>query len=112
MNWIAVFNASPRLEPEVRATVLVAAILMLAGLPLNLAGKVFAGYQELHTYNKTLALGAVCSLAGLAVGVWLHVPMPTLFLLSFGCLTAVAAATLALARAVAQAVAQTAAGAS
>ena len=53
MNWIAVFNASPSLQPEVRATVLIAGVLMLAGLPLNLAGKVFAGYQELHTYNKT-----------------------------------------------------------
>ncbi len=93
VNWIAVFNASPHLEPEVRATVLVAAILMLAGLPLNLAAKVFAGYQELHTYNKTLAIGAVCSLAGLAIGVWLQVPMPTLFLLSYGCLTSVAAGT-------------------
>ena len=40
-------------------------ILMLAGLPLNLAGKVFAGYQELHTYNKTLAVGAACSVLGL-----------------------------------------------
>ncbi len=94
VNWVAAFNASPALRSEVRATVLVAAILMLVGLPLNLAGKVFAGYQELHTYNKTAALGSVCSLAGLAVGVWLRVPMPVLFLLSYGCLTAVAAATL------------------
>ncbi len=94
VNWITVFNASPTLRPEVRATVLVAAILMLIGLPLNLASKVFAGYQELHTYNKTLALGALCSLAGLAAGVWFRVPMPVLFLLSYGCLTAVGAATL------------------
>jgi O-antigen/teichoic acid export membrane protein len=94
VNWIAVFNATPALQHEVRATVLVAAVLMLVGLPLNLASKVFAGYQELHTYNKTVALGSVCSLVGLAVGVWLRVPMPVLFLLSYGCLTAVAAATL------------------
>ena len=54
VNWIAVFNASPSLQPEVRATILIAAILMLVGLPLNLAGKLFAGYQELDTYNKRL----------------------------------------------------------
>jgi O-antigen/teichoic acid export membrane protein len=93
VNWISVFNASPRLAAEVRATVLVAAILMLAGLPLNLAGKVFAGYQELHIYNKTLALGAVCSVAGLAAGIGLRVSMPALFLLSYGSITSVAAGT-------------------
>jgi len=94
VNWTAVFNASPALRSEVRVTVLVAAALMLGGLPLNLAGKVFAGYQELHIYNQTIALGAVCSLAGLAVGVWLRVPMPILFLLSYGSLTAVSGATM------------------
>lgn len=94
VNWIALFNASPSLQPEVRATVLIAMVLMLAGLPLNLAGKVFAGYQELHTYNKTLALGAVGSVVGLAAGIWLGGSMPTLFLLSFGSITFVATATL------------------
>ena len=94
VNWVAVLNAAPALQHEVRTTVLVAGILMLVGLPLNLASKVFAGYQELHTYNKTLALGSVCSLVGLAVGVWLRVPMPVLFLLFYGSLTAVGAVTL------------------
>jgi O-antigen/teichoic acid export membrane protein len=93
VNWIAVFNASPRLRPEVQATILVAALLMLAGLPLNLTGKVFAGYQELHTYNKTLAVGVACSVLGLGAGIWLHVSMPTLFLLSYGSVTAVTAGT-------------------
>ena len=94
VNWIAVFNASPSLQPEVRATILIAAILMLVGLPLNLAGKLFAGYQELNTYNKTLAIGAVGSVVGLAIGIWLHVSMPTLFLLSFGSITLVGTGTL------------------
>jgi O-antigen/teichoic acid export membrane protein len=94
VNWITIFNANYSLESEVRATVLIATLLMLAGLPLNLAGKVFAGYQELHTYNKTLAVGAVGSLVGLVVGIWLHVSMPTLFLLSFGSITLVSTATL------------------
>lgn len=94
LNWVAVFNANRSLQPEVRATVLIAAILTLAGLPLNLAGKAFAGYQELHTYNKTFAFGAVGSVMGLAVGIWLHVSMPILFLLSFGSITLVATGTL------------------
>ncbi len=94
VNWVAVLNAAPALQHEVRTTILVAGILMLVGLPLNLASKVFAGYQELHTYNKSLALGSVCSLVGLAVGVWLRVSMPVLFLLFYGSLTTVAAATL------------------
>ncbi len=94
VNWIAIFNASYSLDHEVRATVLIATFLTLAGLPLNLAGKVFAGYQELHTYNKTLALGAIGSLVGLAAGIWLHVSMPILFLLSFGSITLVSTATL------------------
>ncbi len=93
VNWIAIFNASPSLQSEVRSTVFLAMVLTLASLPLNLAGKVFAGYQELHTYNKTLAVRTVGSVVGLAAGIWLHVSMPTLFLLSFGSITLVAAAT-------------------
>lgn len=94
VNWIALFNASSALEREVRLTILIAALLTLANLPLNLAGRVFAGYQELHTYNKTLGLRAVGSVVGLIVGIWLRVSMPTLFLLSFGSITAVAFATM------------------
>jgi O-antigen/teichoic acid export membrane protein len=93
LNWIALFNANPRLRPEVQQTVLVAAILMFAGLPLNLAGKVFAGYQELHTYNRILAIGVICSVLGLGIGIWWHVSMPALFLLSYGSITASASGT-------------------
>jgi len=94
VNWIALFNASPSLETEVRLTVLIATLLTLANLPLNLAGKVFAGYQELHTYNTTLGLRALSSIVGLVVGIWLRVSMPALFLLSFGSVTAVGIATM------------------
>ena len=95
INWTAVFNASSALQQQVRWTVLIAAFLVLLGLPLNLGAKVFAGYQELATYNKSIALGTMCSLLGLALGVWLGVSMPLLFLLSYGCMTAVAAGTMA-----------------
>jgi O-antigen/teichoic acid export membrane protein len=94
VNWITLFNANPSLDTEVRLTVLIATLLTLANLPLNLAGKLFAGYQELYTYNKTLAFRAVSSVVGLIIGIWLHVSMPTLFLLSFGSITAVAIATM------------------
>ncbi len=94
VNWITLFNASPSLGREVRLTVLLAMLLTLANLPLNLAGKLFAGYQELNTYNKTLGLRAVGSVVGLIVGLWLRVSMPMLFLLSFGSSTAVAIATM------------------
>lgn len=93
-HWNAIFNSTAAIEQQVRWTVLIAALLMLLGLPLSLAGKIFAGYQELHLFNKTLALGAICNLAGLAFGVWLRVSMPALFLLSYGCSSAVALATM------------------
>ena len=89
VNWIAVFNASPRVSNEIWWTLLVAVLIMLIGLPLNLMSKVLAGYQELHTYNQAVGTGAVCSLLGLAFGVWLRVSMPMLFLLSFGSIAAV-----------------------
>ena len=89
MNWVAAFKASAQLSNEIRWTLMVAVLIMLAGLPLNLISKVLTGYQELHTYNKAVATGAVCSLLGLACGVWLRVSMPVLFLLSFGAIALV-----------------------
>ncbi len=94
VNWTGLLNAGVGLHDEVRWTVLVAALLMLAGLPLNLTGKVFAGYQELHIYNRTVALGAACGLVGLAIGVWFRVSMPLLFVLCYGSATAVSFATM------------------
>jgi len=94
LDWTAIFNAGVTLDQQVRWTVLIAGLLVLLGLPLNLAAKVFAGYQELHTYNRSIALAAACSLAGLALGVGLRVSMPLLFLLSYGSITAVALGTM------------------
>jgi O-antigen/teichoic acid export membrane protein len=61
LDWNAVFNAGYALRQEVRWTVLIAALLVVLGLPLNLAAKVFAGYQELHTYNKSLPILRDCT---------------------------------------------------
>ena len=89
INWVAIFNTNPALAQEVGWTIFVAVLLMLAGLPLNLTGKVLAGYQELHIYNQSVGIGTICSLGGLVLGIALHVSLPVLFLFSFGAATAV-----------------------
>ncbi len=95
IDWISLFNVSARVRAnEVRATVAAAAILMLLGLPCNLAGKLLAGYQELHRNNLAICAGAVAGVAGLALGIWLRVSMPTLFVMSAGCLTLASVLTL------------------
>jgi len=95
INWIALFNVSANLRAsEVTSTVAASATLMLLGLPCNLAGKLLAGYQELHRNNFAVCTGAVASVAGLALGIALRVSMPMLFVMSAGCLTLASLATL------------------
>jgi O-antigen/teichoic acid export membrane protein len=88
VNWMRLFNVSANVPAaEVRGTVLVAAALMLLGLPCNLGGKLLAGYQELHRNNYAVCAGAVASVFGLVLGIVLRVSMPMLFVMSVGCLT-------------------------
>ncbi len=88
VNWTSLFNVSASVPAaEVRNTVMVAAALTLIGLPCNLGGKLLAGYQELHRSNYVACAGAVAGVLGLALGVALRVSMPTLFVMSIGCLT-------------------------
>lgn len=95
VNWVALFNVSSAVSRrEVEATVGVAVGLVLLGIPCNLAGKLLAGYQELHRYNYAMCAGALASLAGLAIGVALRVSMPALFVMSLGCMTYASAAAL------------------
>jgi O-antigen/teichoic acid export membrane protein len=95
VNWIAFFNVSTAVgSREVSSTVAAAAALMLLGLPCNLAGKLLAGYQELHRNNFAMCVGAVASVAGWALGVVLRVSMPVLFVMSAGCATFSSLATL------------------
>lgn len=84
VNWAAFFHADIRLHAEIRWTVLIAGLLVLAALPLNLVGKVFAAYQELHRWNQAQGWAALISLGGMASGVVCHASMPMLYLLSFG----------------------------
>jgi O-antigen/teichoic acid export membrane protein len=95
VNWIALFNVNANLPTsEVTSTVAAAAILMLLGLPCNLASKLLAGYQELYRNNFAMCAGAVASVAGLGLGVVLRVSMPVLFVMSAGCLTFASVTTL------------------
>ncbi len=95
INWIALFNVSAGGgASEVKATVAAAAVLMLFGLPCNLAAKLLAGYQELHRNNLAISAGAVASVAGLALGIVLRVSMPVLFAMSAGWLPLAGFATL------------------
>jgi O-antigen/teichoic acid export membrane protein len=88
VDWAAIFNVSASVPArEIEQTAAIAVGLMLLALPSNLASKVLAGYQQLHRYNYANCAGAFASLAGLAIGVMLHVSMPLLFLMSVGCLT-------------------------
>ncbi len=95
--WIALFNVSSKVRSsDVSSTVAAAAFLMLLGLPCNLAGKLLAGYQELHRNNLAVCAGAVASVVGLGLGIVLRVSMPVLFVMSAGCLTLASLVTLLL----------------
>ncbi len=95
INWIALFNVSGKVRAsEVSFTVAAAALLMLLGLPCNLASKLLAGYQELHRNNLAMCAGALASVIGLALGIGLQVSMPMLFVMSAGCLTLASLANL------------------
>ena len=88
INWIRLLNVSSGVSAvEVNCTVAAACAVMLLALPCNLVSKLLAGYQELHRNNYVICAGAVASLVGLALGIGLRVSMPTLFVMSVGCLT-------------------------
>jgi O-antigen/teichoic acid export membrane protein len=88
VNWASILNVSAKVRAtEVNNTIAVAAGLMLLALPCNLGSKLLAGYQELHRSACAAGVGALVSLAGLALGIALHVTMPVLYVMSMGCIT-------------------------
>lgn len=88
VSWTKIFNVGPNVSArEVEWTVVVAVGLMLLALPCNLVSKLLAGYQELPRASFASAAGALASLAGLALGIALHVDMPALYVMSLGCMT-------------------------
>ena len=87
INWMRLFNIGPAVNPvEVQRTVIVAIAVMLLGLIGNVTNRLLAGYQELHRGNFAACAGVIASIAGLGLGVLLHVSMPVLFVMSAGCL--------------------------
>ena len=88
VNWVELFNVGKEVSAtEVERTVIAAVGLTLLALPCNLVSKLLAGYQELHRSSVASGMGAVASLAGLALGIVLHVSMPTLYIMSLGAIT-------------------------
>ncbi len=97
IDWAGLFRVSASVSPtEVERTAMAAVGLMLLSLPCGLAGKLLAGYQELHRNNYAACVGAVASVCGLALGIALKVSMPVLLVMSAGCLTVASLATLVL----------------
>lgn len=88
IHWNSLFGVAALVQrSEVSAAASIAATLMLVGLPASLAGRILAGYQQVHLNNLIIGFGTVANLAGLLIGVWLRVSMPWLLLMSAGCLT-------------------------
>ena len=88
VDWAGLLNVSRNLKAEeVNRTIAFGVGLVLLGLPANLGSKLLAGYQELHLNAYASATGAVASLIGLGLGILMRVTMPTLYLMSMGCIT-------------------------
>lgn len=88
IDWMSLFNvASVVPRSEVNRTAVVAAALVLIGLPASLASRIFAGYQEVHLSNLVVAVGSVANVVGLLLGTELHVTMPALLAMSAGFIT-------------------------
>jgi O-antigen/teichoic acid export membrane protein len=87
-DWSVLFNVRASLaRTEVGQTVAAATALILMGLPASLGARIFAGYQQVYMGNVVLAVGTLANLAGLLLGVALHVSMPLLLLLGTGGIT-------------------------
>jgi O-antigen/teichoic acid export membrane protein len=70
IDWPSMFGVAATVpRGEVSATIAVAATLMLIGLPASLAGRIFAGYQQVHLNNLVVACGTIGNLSGLLLGV-------------------------------------------
>lgn len=83
--WHSIFGlSSPSLWPEADWGVLVCVLLILLTLPFRLGEPVLNGYQHGHLVNGCYIVGTIANLAGLLIGVKLHVNIPLLVLLTLG----------------------------
>jgi len=73
VDWGALFRLhDPQLISETRLSVAIAFAFFLLSLPLNLANKVFSGYQEIHIANYFAALSSVMGLVAIVGTVFFH----------------------------------------
>lgn len=70
----------------VRHTVAISAAYFLCSLPLNLANKVFAGYQEVHTANYFGMVNNFCGLIAIVFAVHLHANLTALMAAYCSCM--------------------------
>lgn len=85
IDWVKLFNVSSAVSrAELSETIAAAVALVLLGLPASLAGRILAGYQEVHRSNAIMAIGTLANLGGLLAGIVLQVSMPVLFVLATG----------------------------
>ena len=85
INWITLFNVSSSVNPaEVQRTMAIALALVLLTPLSTIVSKILAGYQQAHVYSALSTIGSVGSLAGMFLGVRLHLTMPLLFTLVAG----------------------------
>lgn len=88
-DFSGLFNVSASVPVgEVNATVGVAVTLVLLGIPASLAGRILAGFQEVHRGNLIIAVATAGNFVGLVAGIAFRVSMPVLFALAVGWTTA------------------------
>lgn len=79
IDWASVFRLhDPNLVAQTRTCVAIAFGFFLFSLPLNLANKVFSGYQEIHFANYFAALSSIMGLVAIVGTVLLHGTLVTL----------------------------------
>jgi O-antigen/teichoic acid export membrane protein len=84
-DFVGLLNVPASVPPsEVNATVGLSVTLVLLGIPASLAGRILAGYQEVHRGNVIIAVATVGNFVGLVAGIATHASMPVLFALAVG----------------------------
>ncbi len=95
IDWSGFFKVSGAVDPaEIRNTLAIACSLTVLTPLCTIGTKILSGYQQTHLANLVTALGAMLSMVGLIVGVYVGFTMPLLFLCTSGLTTATGLAML------------------
>ncbi len=85
VDWSGFFKVTHAVHlSEIRNTLAIACSLTVLTPLCTIGVKILSGYQQTHVANMVTAIGAVLSMAGLLVGMYLGFNMPLLFLCSSG----------------------------